>query len=73
MAKKCILCGETAELKIKHSSEFYCRDCAESQFGDLAMLVKLEDDAKKLKKYIDESSKSLSDEEIELNLDEDDE
>jgi hypothetical protein len=65
MAKKCIICGEPAEFKIKDGSEFYCQDCAQMQFGDISLLVKVEDDAKKLKKYIDEKE-----EDFKLNIDE---
>ena len=63
MSKRCIVCGEKAGFQIKNSSESYCEECATMQFGDLALLVKVEDDAKKLKNYIDE-------EEFKLNLDE---
>ncbi len=62
MAKKCIMCGEPATYKIKDSSEFYCEECAHMQFGDIAMLVKVQDDAKKLKKYIDEDFRLKIDE-----------
>lgn len=54
MPKRCIICGEPAEFGIKGSREFYCKDCAEMQFGDVAMLVKVEDEAKKLKRYIED-------------------
>ena len=64
MAKKCIMCGESAGFQIKNSSEFYCEECAQMQFGDITLLVKVESDAKKLKKYLDDA------EELKLNLDE---
>ncbi|MFO8016072.1 MAG: hypothetical protein R6U32_03135 [Candidatus Woesearchaeota archaeon] len=62
MAKKCIICGDKAEFCIKGSSEFYCRECAEEQFGDINMLVKVEEEAQKLKRLVDEK----------VNADEDD-
>jgi len=43
MAKKCIICGNQAEFCIKGSSECYCPECAEEQFGDLDMLIKIEE------------------------------
>ena len=54
MAKKCIICGENeAEFMVKDSSEFYCHECAQNSFGDIALLVKVEDEAKKLQQFID--------------------
>ncbi|PIN86007.1 hypothetical protein COV19_06655 [Candidatus Woesearchaeota archaeon CG10_big_fil_rev_8_21_14_0_10_44_13] len=55
MGKKCIICGQEAKFSIKDSSEFYCQDCAEEQFGDLDMLVKVEEEAQKLKAAIEEN------------------
>lgn len=63
MAKKCIICGDGAEFRIKNGNEYYCEECAEMQFGDIALLCKVEDDAKKLKKYIEEKK------EFKLNID----
>jgi hypothetical protein len=54
MAKKCSICGDEAKYQVKDSSDFYCRDCAEEQFGDIAMLVRVEDQAVKLKKVVDD-------------------
>lgn len=65
MAKKCIICGENAEFKIKEGNEYYCEECASMQFGDVELLVKFESDAKKLKKYLEEKV------EIKLDIDED--
>jgi hypothetical protein len=56
MAKKCIICGEVARYNIKGSSEYYCEDCAKEQFGDVSVLVSVEEQAKKIKKLIDEKS-----------------
>ena len=65
MAKKCVICGEKAEFRIKEGSEFYCEECALMQFGDIGLLQKVEDDAKKLKKYIEQRNS----EEVKLDLD----
>jgi hypothetical protein len=54
MPKKCIICGEEARFAVKDTSDFYCEPCAGEQFGDIAMLVKVEDQASKLKKVIDD-------------------
>jgi hypothetical protein len=59
MAKKCNICGKEAKYLVKDSRDFYCEECAEEQFGDIAMLVRVEDQAVKLKKVVDEK---LSDE-----------
>lgn len=54
MGKKCIICGEQAEFKIKDSNEFYCLDCAKEHFSDISFLVKVEEEAQKLKEVIKE-------------------
>lgn len=54
MAKKCIICGKDAEYCIKNSSECYCSSCAEEQFGDINMLVKIEEEVQKLKRIVEE-------------------
>ncbi len=43
MAKKCIICEEPAVFKIKDTLDFYCKTCAEENFADLTMLLKLEE------------------------------
>ena len=57
MNKKCVVCDAEAKYKIKDTSEFYCIECAEEHFGDLKMLVTLEDEARRLKEYITEKIK----------------
>jgi hypothetical protein len=43
MAKKCIICEEdSAVYKIRNSNEFYCVECAESNFSDIGCLEKIE-------------------------------
>jgi len=54
MPKKCIICEEPAAYKIKDTLDFYCNVCAEENFADISMLLKLEEEAKILKKIIDE-------------------
>ncbi len=66
MGKKCVICGDGAGFRIKDTNEFYCEECAQMQFGDIALLVKVEEDVKKLKKYIEEKE-----EDFKLNIDED--
>lgn len=53
MAKKCIDCAVEAKFRIKDTSEYYCENCAEEHFSDLAMLVKVEEEVSKLKDYLD--------------------
>lgn len=53
MAKKCIMCKKNADLMIKGTSDFYCRECAVEQFGDIEVLVSVDDEANKLKKKVD--------------------
>ncbi len=54
MVKKCIVCDLEAEYKIKDISDYYCKDCALENFGDLEMLQTIEEEAQRLKKYIKE-------------------
>ena len=66
MAKKCIICEEQAQYYIKDTFDYYCVDCAHEQFGDLSVLVTIEQQALALKKVIDKSildEKELEDEE----------
>jgi len=52
MSKKCIICNAEAVYVIKDTSDYYCEECAEEHFGDITMLVKVEDEAQKLKDFI---------------------
>jgi hypothetical protein len=54
MVKKCVDCDNEAKFKIKDTSEYYCQECAEEHFSDLTLLVKLEEEAIKLKKFLDD-------------------
>jgi len=52
MGKKCIICNEEAKYKIKDTSDCYCQECAEENFADLTVLVKVEEEAQRLKKFL---------------------
>lgn len=52
MTKKCIVCGAEAVYKIKDSPDYYCLGCAEENFSDISMLVNVEEEAQKLKKFV---------------------
>lgn len=50
-----MICDEAeAAYCIKGTSDFYCEACAVDSFGDIALLVKVEDEAKRLKDLIDD-------------------
>ncbi len=53
MSKKCVDCVKEAEFKIKGTSEYYCHECAIENFGDIAMLVALEEEAQLLKNSLE--------------------
>jgi len=52
MPKKCIICNEEATFKIKDTSDYYCQECAKENFGDLSVLIKVEEEAQRLKKFL---------------------
>ncbi len=54
MVKRCIVCHAPAIYKIKDTSDYYCDDCAQENFADLTMLIKVEEEAQRLKAFIDE-------------------
>jgi len=54
MAKRCVICLESdAVLCVKGTSECYCDPCAKEHFGDVALLTKIEDNAKLLHQFIE--------------------
>ncbi len=59
MGKKCIICDEEAIFKIKDTSGYYCQDCAEENFADTTILVKVEEEAQRLKEYIEQKKYTL--------------
>lgn len=54
MTKHCIICNDQATFQIKDAPDYYCQGCAEENFADLSMLVKVEEEAKRLKEYVKE-------------------
>lgn len=52
MVKKCVVCDAEAEFKIKDTSDYYCKNCAEENFADISILVTLEEEARRLKEFI---------------------
>ncbi|MBI4152656.1 hypothetical protein HY495_03005 [Candidatus Woesearchaeota archaeon] len=52
MSKKCIICNAEAGYMIKDTSDYYCGECAEEHFGDIALLVKMEAEAQNLKELL---------------------
>ena len=60
MAKRCIICGKEAVYGIKDTSDYYCQECAEENFADLTMLVKVEEEARKLKQFVKERIEEIA-------------
>ena len=56
MVKKCTICGEEARFGVKDTSDYYCEECAEENFGDVSLLVSVEEQAKKLKAAIEKKT-----------------
>ena len=54
MAKICCLCDTKAKFVLKSTTDYYCKECAIDFFGDISLLLPLEEQAKQLKKFIDE-------------------
>ncbi len=54
MPKKCIICDEEAEFKIKDCNEYYCQECAKESFSDLSALQSMEEAAQLLKQVLKE-------------------
>ena len=54
MTKRCVICNAPAQYQVKDTPEYYCRACAEEHFGDLTLLVTLEEEARELKQYVDQ-------------------
>ncbi len=53
--KHCIVCNKEAAYRIKDTPEFYCRECAEENFAELSLLLKVEAEAQQLKKMVEHS------------------
>ena len=67
MVKKCIICESEAVYKIKDTPDYYCQECAEENFADLTMLVKVEEEAQRLKEFLKEKMDGLVKNEEELD------
>ena len=61
MGKKCVVCDAEATYKIKDTSDYYCQECAQENFADLTLLVKVEEEAQRLKILIEQKQKELQD------------
>lgn len=58
MGKKCIICEGEAVYRIKDTADFYCEECAQDNFNDLTLLVKVEEEAQKLKQIVEEAAEN---------------
>ena len=67
MAKKCIMCGEEAKYWIKDTSDYYCEECAKDSFNDISALIKVEEQAQRLKEAIKERMNLTEEEKKELD------
>ncbi len=63
MTKKCTICNKSAVYRIKDTPDFYCDECAEENFGDVSMLIKVEEEAQKLKEYLEKKVNGEADDE----------
>lgn len=54
MVKKCIICNAPATYQIKDNSDYYCAECAEDNFADLSVLMRVEAEAQKLQAFVEE-------------------
>jgi len=65
MGKKCVVCDAEASYKIKDTSDYYCQECAQENFADLSLLIKVVEEAQRLKVLVDqkeqENHKQLED------------
>ena len=61
MGKKCIVCDAEATYKIKDTSDYYCQECAQENFADLSLLVRVEEDSQRLKAFVEEREKEIQD------------
>ena len=67
MVKKCIICEAEAVYKIKDTPDYYCEECAEENFSDLDLLVKVEEEAQRLKEFLKEKMENIVKSEEELD------
>jgi len=70
MAKKCIICNEIEAIyRIKDTSDYYCQDCAEENFADTSILLKVEEEAQRLKEYVEKNLNKNVEEDPQQDLD----
>jgi len=67
MGKRCIICSEEAVYKIKDTSDFYCEECAQENFSDLSLLIKVEEEARRLREFLKDKMEDLLMDERELD------
>jgi len=65
--KKCHICGKEATLGVKDTSDYYCQECAEENFGDVSYLQKIEKRVQTIKKLLDEKIENETKDEPEGN------
>jgi len=58
MPKKCIICGKEAEYQVKGTNNYYCKECAKELFGDILLLVRVEDEASRLMAIVEKKTKA---------------
>ena len=61
MGKKCIVCDAEAIYKIKDTSDYYCQECAQENFADLSLLIKVEEEAQRFKTFVEQKEKESED------------
>ncbi|MEK6938519.1 MAG: hypothetical protein AABX04_05725 [Nanoarchaeota archaeon] len=63
MAKRCIICNKGAHYRVKDTLDFYCEECADESFGDLSMLIKVEEEeAQRLKEFLKQKMEKVLEE-----------
>ncbi len=56
-----MVCDAEASYKIKDTSDYYCQECAQENFADLSLLVKVEEEAQRLKALVEQKEKEIQD------------
>ena len=67
MPKRCLICSSEAQFAVKGTSDFYCGTCAEEHFGDIALLVAIEEQAKQMKEAVDGAAEDFRIDDLEEN------
>lgn len=66
MKRKCLICEEEAQYAIKDTMDYYCKECATEQFGDISYLILLEESGKANQQKKDSENIKRLEEEQEL-------